>query len=406
MGDILKRDEGVLSDSEKIFLNTTLEKMEQYFPEHKVFAFDALCSQHRKTSLSFSKKLGYESVEAFLNAYGFELISGEAVYEIRKDCGIKPGEEPSLLKARIDNAINSLDLFYPDHIVSKSINKEHKGLYMNLTGYWQWLGYRSLEDMLDAYGFSLSSQGHTQNVSKSENKGGRPAIDVNVSKSESKGGRPAIDVTAIVEELVSRYGGDRFATSVEQLKEENPDLAANIKSLQNRSKELFGVTLNNYLKEKGVFQSDESAAASRQADIKEKLTLIIDELKKRYETKELPTSLAALKDDNKDIEGINNINTWTVNLYGKKALAYLTEIGLVKEKIKVEVRNEPKRTRKVAPEKPQVPAEPLILEFTSSEEVEAFCREFFVPGLLSQFAKKIGIKETAFRGVKYKTFNK
>lgn len=276
----------------------------------------------------------------------------------------------------LDNLLRDLNETYPDKVI-RNLGRDHKKWDEKVTRLYKNIGYESRNEFLAAYGFTVE---------------------------QGKSGRPTIDVKAIAEELVSRYEGDRFVTSIDQLKEENPDLAANIKSLQNKSKELFGMTLNKYLKERGVFQSNESEAANRQEEFKGKITPIIEELKKRYETKEIPTSLTALKDDNKDIEGIICINDWTEKAYGRKALEYFKEIGLVKEKEKVEIKKEQKRAKKLVAEKPKAPAEPIIPEFTSSEEVEAFCRENFVPGLLAQFAKKIGIRENAFKGVKYKKF--
>jgi len=48
------------------------------------YAFDSLCAQQRENSVKLAKILGYESVDQFLLAYGFESIKGPAVYEIRK----------------------------------------------------------------------------------------------------------------------------------------------------------------------------------------------------------------------------------------------------------------------------------------------------------------------------------
>ena len=117
MAEIIRKDESVLTEKEKGVLDRTLEKLEQFFPEHKVFAFDAICAQQRENSVKLSKKLGYESVDDFLNAYGFEPIKGSAVYEVRKNCGINPGEEPELIKERVDYAINSLNEYYPNHVI-------------------------------------------------------------------------------------------------------------------------------------------------------------------------------------------------------------------------------------------------------------------------------------------------
>ena len=52
---------------------------------------------------------------------------------------------------------------------------------------------------------------------------------------KGKGGRPSNDLEAIVVELISRYEGERFVESIDQLKEENSDLAPKFKSIQNKS---------------------------------------------------------------------------------------------------------------------------------------------------------------------------
>ena len=222
MAEILKRDENILTEKEKGVLDRTLEKLEQFFPEHKVFALDSLCAQQRENSVKLSKKLGYESVEEFLNAYGFESVKGAAVYEVRKDCGIKPGEEPELIKVRIDNAIASLNEYYPDHVIEGAIQKDHKNLAQTLAGFWQWLGYKSMEDMLAAYGFTYNAK---------------------------TGRKKSVDPEAIIAELKKRYPeGTTMKTG--EIKDANPDLK--IKSVMNRSKELFGMSFADYLMEQGI----------------------------------------------------------------------------------------------------------------------------------------------------------
>ena len=153
---------------------------------------------------------------------------------------------------------------------------------------------------------------------------------------QGKKGRSSIDIEAVVEDLVSRYQGERFVTSIDQLKAENPDLAPNIKSLQNKAKDLFGMTLNNYLKEKGVFKSDKSAAEEKNKEYEAKLAAIFDELKKRYEGKDLPKTLVELKESNADIENIANIGPWIERVYERHGADYLIEQGLMQKKEKKE----------------------------------------------------------------------
>lgn len=222
MAEIIKKDESVLTENEKALLWRTLGKLEQFFPEHKVFALDALCSQQRENSAKLAKKLGYDSVSDFLSVYGFESIKGAEVYEIRKNCGSKPGAEPFLIKERVDNSINSLNEYYPDRIIEGTFNREHSNLFSKLTGLYQWLGYKSLEDMLAAYGFTYSAK---------------------------RGRSKSVDPEAIIQELKKRYPEGTTLTAGE-IKDANPDLK--IKSVMNLSKELFGMTFANYLVEQGV----------------------------------------------------------------------------------------------------------------------------------------------------------
>lgn len=246
MADIIRKDESVLTDKEQGILSRTLEKLEQFYPEHKVYAMDALCSQQRETSTKYAKKLGYDSVSDFLLAYGFESIKGADVYELRKNCGIKPGEEPGLIKERVDNAITSLNEYYPDHIIEGSFNREHSNLFSKLSGFYQWLGYKSMEDMLAAYGFDYKA------------KAGRKAT---------------VDPEAVIAELKKRYpnGTDM---KVGDIKDANPDLK--IKSVMNLSKELFGMPFSKYLVEQGIIigakaKTSEEIAAETKASYAESL---------------------------------------------------------------------------------------------------------------------------------------
>ena len=229
MAEIIRRDESVLSDSEKRSLDYTLEKLEAFYPEHKTYAMDALCSQQRENCVKFQKKLGYESIEEFLLAYGFEMIKGPEVYELRKDCGITPGNEPDLIKTRFDNTMKKLNEYYPNHVIERAIQRDHNNLAQTLAGFWQWLGYKDMVEMLDAYGFTYNAKaGRTKSV----------------------------DPEAIVAELRKRYP-EGVAMTVDELRSANPDLK--IKSVMNMSKELFGMTFAKYLLEQGILLKIEKA---------------------------------------------------------------------------------------------------------------------------------------------------
>ena len=222
MAEVIRRDESVLSDSDRIKLEYNLKKLEDYYPEHKTYAMDALCREVRETAAKLAKLLGYTSTNEYLIAYGFEPIKGQQVYELRKDCGFTPGNEPELVKVRVENILKSLEEYYPDHIIESAIQNEHSKLAEKITAMYQWLGYKSTEEMLAAYGFEYRvKQGRTKSV----------------------------DSEAILEELKKRYPNGVAMTALE-LKDANPDLK--IKSVMNKSKELFGMPFTKYLLEQGI----------------------------------------------------------------------------------------------------------------------------------------------------------
>ena len=215
----------------------------------------------------------------------------------------------------LDNLIRDLNETYPDKIIVR-LQQDHKKWYEKVTRLYKNIGYASRDEFLAAYGFTVE---------------------------QGKGGRPSNDLNAIVEELIGRYEGDKFVTSIDQLKEENPDIAPKLKSLQNKAKELFGMSFNSFLKEKGIFQSDKSAAEERNKEYKEKLEDMFAELRKRYEGKDLPKTLAELKESNADIENIANIGPWIERVFESHGTDYLIEHGLMQKKEKKE-------------EKPKVPS--------------------------------------------------
>ena len=206
----------------------------------------------------------------------------------------------------LDNLLRDLNETYPDKVIIR-LQQDHKKWYEKVTRLYKNIGYSSRDEFLAAYGFT-------------EEKG--------------KSGRPTNDLNAIVEDLLSRYEGDKYVTSIDQLKNDNPDLAPKLKSLQNKAKDLFGMSFNNFLKEKGVFKSDKLAAEDKNKEYETKLAVIFGELKKRYEGKELPRTLVELKESNADLENIANIGPWIERVYGVHASEYLLKQGLMQAKEK------------------------------------------------------------------------
>lgn len=220
--NVEKHDESVLTERYKAILKRTLEKLEEFYPEHKTYAMDSLCSKVRENAVILSKDLGYNSVTEFLYAYGYEPISGAEVYELRKNCGYTPGNEPAIIKTRLDNVISNLNEYYPNRIIEEAIQKSHKSLADTIAGLWQWLGYEDSTAFLAAYGFTYTAKA---------------------------GGQVRVDPAAIIDELKRRYpeGTDM---SVQQITADNKDLF--IKTLNNTAHQLFGMKLSDYLYEQGI----------------------------------------------------------------------------------------------------------------------------------------------------------
>ena len=214
---------------------------------------------------------------------------------------------PESEKRVLENLIRDLTETYPDGVI-RNLQKDHKNWYEKVSRLYKNIGYDSRDEFLAAYGFTVEKPN-----------GG-------------KGGRPSDDLNAIVEELISRYEGDRYVTTMDQLKEENPDLAPKFKNIANKSKNLFGTSFVKYLKEKGVFRSAKSVEEDRRKEDQERLDVIFAELKKRYERKELPETIRELKESNADIENIANIGPLIERAYIRKPIDYLIEIGIVQKK--------------------------------------------------------------------------
>ena len=134
-----------------------------------------------------------------------------------------PGQEPEKLRRRLDRLFAKLEKTYPDKRIV-GLNADHPHWGEQVTELYRLLAYPDSASFLAAYGFSLGS---------------RPT------------GRPAVDHKAILRELKERYA-ESPCPDLEQLKAENPALARQFKSLQNRSVELFGATFVAYLTAEGI----------------------------------------------------------------------------------------------------------------------------------------------------------
>ena len=157
-----------------------------------------------------------------------------------------PGQEPEKLRRRLDRLFAKLEKTYPDKRIV-GLNADHPHWGEQVTEIYRLLDYPDSASFLAAYGFSLGS---------------RPT------------GRPAVDHKAILRELKERYA-ESPCPDLEQLKAENPALARQFKSLQNRSVELFGATFVAYLTAEGILagRKPRSDRGTAKPDARTKKTL-------------------------------------------------------------------------------------------------------------------------------------
>ena len=211
---------------------------------------------------------------------------------------IRRGQEPANIKKRLDTLFPKLNEAYPDKVI-RSLAKDHKKWAETVTELYRALGYPDSESFLKAYGYTVE---------------------------RGSQGRPSGDHMAIIDELKKRYPNGTSFEKMDELKAANPDLAGKFKTLSNRSKELFGMTLADYFKSIGLLGG---------SDHKKQLDELLTELKRRYPAgSTLPATLAQLKEDNADLM-VSRIN-YTKEIYGVNPQDYLSKEGLLQSEQNIE----------------------------------------------------------------------
>lgn len=135
----------------------------------------------------------------------------------------RPGEEPANIRKRIEILFPKLDGAYPNKQIS-GLNKDHKKWGETVTELYRALGYPDSRAFLEAYGYTVV-----------DNKGGRPSAN---------------NYDEIINELKRRYPEGSGFSTVSALKVANDDLP--LKTLENAAKQLFGMSLGQYLKSLGI----------------------------------------------------------------------------------------------------------------------------------------------------------
>ncbi len=224
-----------MNASDSPVVKRILAKLEALYPEHKVFALSSLDDDLRETLNNAYQSLGYSSMDDLLGDLGYERISASAVRDLRSEVLYFPGNEPEPIRSKIVNALGMLEEYYPDRTVQGSIQTAHKSLYMKLSGLSQWLGYADIGSLLEAYGYSLIS---------------------------GSSGRPENDYQALIDHLLEKYADKPKPKNMGLLIFDNPEYRSQLKTLQNKAPELFGMSLKEFLSDLGLFAEKEERSAS------------------------------------------------------------------------------------------------------------------------------------------------
>ena len=245
---------GVSDPKLRLRAETIFNKLEKFYPDHKVFALDAVNKQISKEISELYIKAGYPNAERLMADYGFWQISSEDARNLRSSVLYQPGFEPDFIKSRIDYIVKTLETDYPDKNITENLSKTHHAIYASLLGISIWMGYDSISDMLRAYGFSVTF------------------FDA---------GRKELDSHAIIAQLHEKYREKNKPTSLTQLILENKDIHGNLKTLINRSTSLFGMTFSQYLKMENLIVSAEK---KEKTDLSQRRrTEIFEEIQTRYQ---------------------------------------------------------------------------------------------------------------------------
>lgn len=367
MNEIIKKSENILNQNEKELLARTLDNLNVYYPEHKTYAIDAICSNIRENCAKLSKLLKYVNINDFLEAYGYEMISGEAVYELRKECGFnKSGKEPDIIKERVENTIQILNNFYPNRVIEGTLHNDHKSLANTISGLYMWLGYQSANDFLKEYGFncekkaeipsvedpvallSLLKKLYPKGTSKSleelqnENFGipwellkskSSEYLGMGISEYLTKEGVLIVKSETGLTQLNDESKEKEFANSKNQYDEKaNPyeEKELNTK-LHDVPVQSINIISNNISKETETVSKATKGILSTGKTPKEKIEEIISVLKERYiDTNKKAETISDLIKQNRDLE-ISSLKNLIWREYGKTQTEYLTELGILPE---------------------------------------------------------------------------
>jgi hypothetical protein len=233
-----------------------LAKLEAYYPDHRVFALRGIDQDLAESLSALCAESEYETTESLLQAYGFRVVRGEEIQQLRAGAIPVPGSEPEVIRPALENALRTLAEYYPTRTIADPLMKKHKALHTRLYALQQWLGYEDMNSFLEAYGFHYLYRAVA-----------------------GRHGRGEEAYRQIVEQLREKYRDREKPKNIAALSQDNPDFIGVLKTMQNSAIQLFGMPLREYLQNQDVL-----AARVKEDEIGYSTSMIkaLNALRERY----------------------------------------------------------------------------------------------------------------------------
>lgn len=200
-----------------------------------------------------------------------------------------PGNEPENIKKRLDTLFAKLEGAYPDKIIY-ALHKDHKKWGETVTELYRLLGYKSGNDFLVAYGFTVA---------------------------ENKGGRPKNDSSFVIEELKRRYPNGT-SKKLGEIQDENPDISGQITSLRCELSKKGEITFKDLLIKEGIIVGKIVSMADAEKEI--------ETLREKYKETPFVGTFDNLKNENSELDW-KAIDKYCISR-GMRTLPYLKSIGV------------------------------------------------------------------------------
>lgn len=156
---------------------------------------------------------------------------------------IPKGQEPERIKKRMDILFAKLDEAYPDKVIIY-LQRDHKKWSETIRELYRLLGYKDNKSFLEAYGYIYE---------------------------RANGGRSnAFAPNELINALKEKYQDSPKRKSIGELMLDNPEIKGNLKTLQNKAPELFGMSLAKYLKDLGILSAPKPKEAPKTQRVKKK----------------------------------------------------------------------------------------------------------------------------------------